>query len=153
MPWSLLLNRWVLIGIAFAAVSAYAGFEHWQAGRWEDKYVAFVAETKAAGVAAQAKAKEIETANKERKDKADADHAATVASLNADIERLRNERASRRYLPAPAAGSPSPERTCLSTADAERAIRDFIEAASGLVAEGDRAIADLNAAKEWAQKP
>ena len=149
--WSLFLNKLVLLAIAFAAVSAYAGFEHWRAGKWEKDYYTLEADVKAKGEVAKAQAKAKEAEDKQKKEAADAENAKTVIALTADNERLRQQRATRSYLPPASPGAGKPETACLNRADAERAIRDFVEGAGRLAEEGDRAIVDLNTDKRWAQ--
>jgi hypothetical protein len=145
-----LLNNWkyVVMGVLFAAAS----FFYWRAEVWQDRHYEFKAKVEAIGQAAKDAAIAKEMQDKLRKDTADALHKAALADLNATVRRLRDERASRSYLSEAAPGAGSPETTCLATADAERAIRSFVEAASRLVEEGDQARAALDVAKEWARK-
>jgi hypothetical protein len=147
---SLLTNRYVLIASAFALTLLYAGCEHKRAKSWKEKYQTFLIQTEAVGKAQEAATKAKILSDKLVKDTADAEHAATVKSLNDTLSRLRSERASRSYLPPAAPGAPSAQRACLSRPDAERAIREFVEGAGRLLEEGDRAIVDLNTAKAWA---
>ena len=148
-----LLNNWrvVALAVTISVLSATAGFYRWSANRWETKYEDFVVEVRAAGLAAEAKAKAKEEADKKTKETVDAKYRTDLSKLRADNDRLRSERASRVYLPPSAPGAGGSETTCLATADAERAIRDFIEAASGLITEGDEARAALDNAKVWSQ--
>src|SRR6185503_13189163 len=59
---ALLTSKWTWIAIAFAALTAWGAFWKWDAGRWETKYETYAAQVRAAGLVAEAKAKEKEAA-------------------------------------------------------------------------------------------
>lgn len=149
-----LLNNWktVLFGMTVLVLGTAAGYYKWQANRWEGKYEDFVVETRAAGLAAEIRAKETKARDEKAKEVADANYRKSLSALRADNQRLHDERASRQYLPPAAPGAGGSDTTCLATADAERAIRDFVEATGRLVEEGDEARAALDNARAWAQR-
>jgi len=90
-------------------------------------------------------------ADKLRKEISDAENKITTDNLCAYIERLRRERSSKSFVPAPASGSASSDRACFDRGELEQAIRAFDSAVSGIVDKGSAATIDLNTAKLWAQ--
>ena len=147
----LLLANWRIV--VMALLVAAVGFYKWRFERERTEFQNYRTETRAAGLAAEMRAKEIALRDLKRKEHADAENATTVANLATTAHRLRLARADRSYLPPAATNSPSPATACVNRADADGAIRGFIEETSRLIEEGDRAIADLNTAKVWSQAP
>ena len=134
------------------AAAAIFGFGWLQGAHHEQLKVAkFEAATVALGKAAKQRAEQIAAADKLRKENADAENKRTIASLRADVKRLRDERARGNYVPAAPAGSRSPEIACFDRAELERAIQQLDARVSELFAEGDEATMNLNTAKRWAQ--
>lgn len=150
----LLLNNWrvVLFGMTVLVLGTAAGYYKWQANRWESKYEDFVVETRAAGLAAEIRAKETKARDAKAKEVADANYRKSLNSLRADNQRMRDERAAVSYVPPAAPGSGDPSAACFSRADLERAISGFVEGAAALVGEGDEARQALDSAKAWAQR-
>lgn len=111
----------------------------------------FKAEVKVLGEKAKADALAAEAADKDRKEKADAEHETTIAALNARVASLRNARSGRSILPPTASCPERPAAACLDRAILERALRTLDQDVQGLVDEGSRAVIDLNTAKRWAQ--
>lgn len=143
-----LLANWQLIGIVLLALAGFAYFKHCE-------FIKLRHESLIAKLEAQAEAARQDTERKiqegrKAKERADEDHKRTVARLNRDIERLR-KRTAGSVLPAPAPGSPSPERIAFDRGELDRALRAFIDGTTGIVAEGDAAVGGLDAAKRWAQ--
>lgn len=116
----------------------------------QSKYDGFVATTKAQGEAAEKLAKAKEAEHKREKEIADHEYQTTIAGLNADVKRLRDDRARAGYVPAAPAGSRSVELACFDRAELEQALRRFDEEVTGLFAEGDAGAVGLNAARSWA---
>ena len=148
----------ILLAISLAGngilAKLYVGAKQ-DVARVEQAYESFKAQVKVEGETAKKEALAKEMSDKLAKDTANAENAVTVKHLNdtiTSLRKLRADRASSGYLSPAAPGSTSPQTACLSRADAERAIRDFVEGAGGLAEEGDRAITDLNTAKSWAQR-
>lgn len=112
-------------------------------------FVEFKAKTEALGEAAAKKAKETELADKKRKEVADRESQVNRKRIADLSKRLRDSRSH--YLPPAPSGSPSPERACFGRPELESAIGRLDERISGIVAEGDKAIVDLDSAKRWAQ--
>ena len=74
----------------------------------------------------------------------------TIAGLNADIKRMRDDRARSRFVPAAPAGSRSVDLACFDRAELERTLRDFDTAIQGLVDQGSADAVGLNVARSWA---
>lgn len=111
----------------------------------------FKAEVAVLGEQAKKAAAAKEAADKDRKEKADAEHDTTVAALNARVASLRNARSGRSILPTTASCPERPAAACLDRAILERALRTLDQDVQGLVDEGSRATVDLDTAKRWAR--
>ena len=140
-----------LIGAAFVlGLSSGAGGAWWVQGLRLDALQAFVATTKAQGDAAKKLADATAAEDKRKKESSDHDYQTTIAGLNADIKRMRDDRARSRFVPAAPAGSRSVGLACFDRADLERTLQQFDEAVTGLIAEGDADAVGLNVARSWA---
>lgn len=118
------------------------------------EYAAFRAQVEALGEAAKREAARIEAADKDRKGKADAENAKTkrdLAGLYTAYGKLRDSRSGSGILPAAAPGAASPATAAFDRAALDRALSGFDRGVTGLLAEGDAAIADLDTARRWAQ--
>ena len=138
----------VLIAIGFAGAWKLQGL---RLDKVEAQYASFVAVTKAEGAAAQKIADDQKAIDIAKKEHADNENAATIASLRADYQRLRDARSRTHYVPAAAPGSKRPQAACFDRAELESALRQFDAEAAGLVEEGDAARVNLDTAKKWAQ--
>lgn len=101
-------------------------------------------------------AAKIAKANKD-KEQADADNAKTrsdLAGVYAAYRSLRDQRnrAGSSILPAAAPGAASPESITFDRSGLDRALSGFDAGVTGLLESGDKAIADLNTARAWAQR-
>lgn len=148
------MNEYFLAA-ALALGLAIGGSVAWmtQAARIDhikSEHAAFVANTKAEGEAAARRAAELEATYRTQKEESDRDYQSRIASLDADVRRLRDKRTGRSYVPAAAPGADNPNRACFGRADLESAIGKFIADIQGLVEQGDVALTGLNVAKEWA---
>lgn len=74
-----------------------------------------------------------------------------IASLNADIKRLRTQRANSSYLPATTKASTSTNRVCFDRSKLDGALSAFGAGSAELIAEGDKQRIGLDTAKKWAQ--
>ena len=108
----------------------------------------------ALGHAAELAAKTKEAEDAVKKEKADAQNAKTkrdLAGLYAAYGSLRDQRARGSLLPEAAPGASSAVRIAFDRAGFDSALSGFDKGVTGLLAEGDGAIADLNTAREWAR--
>ena len=137
-------------GVIIVGLSAALKVQSSRLESCKTEFAAFKLETKRIGEAQEKAAKEKEQRDKKLKERTDADHQRTVARLNRDIQRLRDD-SRRSILPPAPAGTASPERACFDRADLDRAVSGFIAGVGELVAEGAAGIAGLDAAKAWAQ--
>ena len=131
-----LSSAWWLQGLRLDAVQA--------------KYDGFVATVKAEGDAATKLAEATAAEDKRNKESSDHEYQTTIARLDADVKRMRDDRARSSFVPAAPAGSRSVGLACFDRADLERTLQQFDEAITGLIAEGDADAVGLNAARSWA---
>ena len=144
-----------LIGAAFViGLSSGAGGAWWLQGLRLDavqaKYDGFVATVKAQGEAAKKLADATAAEDKRKKESSDHEYQTTIASLRADVKRMRDARAGSRFLPAAPADSRRVDLACFDRAELERTIRDFDTAIQGLVDQGSADAVGLNVARSWA---
>lgn len=142
-PWT--LAALFALGLAFGGSGAW-----WVQGLRLDAVQAFVATAKAEGDAAKKLAEATAAEDKRKKESSDHEYQTTIASLRADVKRMRDARASIRYVPAAPAGSRSVGLACFDRAELERTLQQFDEAITGLIAEGDADAVGLNVARSWA---
>ena len=143
-------NPWALaalfaLGLAFGGSGAW-----WVQGLRLDAAQAFVATTKAQGEAAKKLADATAAEDKRKKESSDHEYQTTIASLRADVKRMRDARAGSRFVPAAPAGSRRVDLACFDRAELERTIRDFDTAIQGLVDQGSADAVGLNVARSWA---
>lgn len=153
--WKLIVgNPWALaalfaLGLAFGGSGAW-----WVQGQRLDalqaEYDGFVATTKAQGEAAKKLADAKAAEDKRNKESSDHEYQTTIARLDADVKRMRDDRAGSRFVPAAPAGSRRVDLACFDRAELERTIRDFDSAIQGLVDQGSADAVGLNVARSWA---
>ncbi len=148
------LLLWIA-GIAFVVgLSSGAGGAWWVQGLRLDtvkaEYAGFVAATKAEGEAAKKLADAKAAEDKRNKESSDHEYQTTIARLDADVKRMRDDRARSRFVPAAPAGSRRVDLACFDRAELERTIRDFDTAIQGLVDQGSADAVGLNVARSWA---
>ena len=155
-----LLANWrlVLLAVLIGAI----GVQTWRLDRSQKAYASLQAEFEqfkgavaALGEAAKKKAAEQESADKTKKEQADAENAKTrrdLAGIYAAYRSLRDSRGSGgSLLPAAPSGSTSPATAAFDRTGLDRALSEFDRGVTGLLEQGDQAIADLDSAKFWAQ--
>lgn len=153
--WKLIVgNPWALAALFALGLSSGAGGAWWVQGLRLDavqaEYDGFVATTKAQGEAAKKLADATAAEDKRKKESSDHEYQATIASLRADVKRMRDARAGSRFVPPAPAGSRSPGLACFDRAELERTIRDFDTAIQGLVDQGSADAVGLNVGRSWA---
>ena len=144
------LILWIAAGAFVLGLSSGAGGAWWVQGLRLDAVQAFVATTKAQGEAAKKLADATAAEDKRKKESSDHDYQTTIAGLNADIKRMRDDRARSRFVPAAPAGSRSPGLACFDRAELEQALQRFDAGIAGLFDEGDTDAVGLNVARGWA---
>jgi len=143
---------YLLLG-ALAVFAVGSAIIYWQQSRYDalnKEYAGFQAQVKANGEAAERETKRINTENAKKKEKIDNENIKLRADVAAIAKRLRDARAASGFLPPAASGSASPDRIAFDRAQLERTLQRFDAGVSGIVAEGDGALTDLNSAREWA---
>lgn len=153
--WKLIVgNPWALAAL-FALGLAFGGSGAWwvqgqRLAATQARFDGFVGTVKAEGEAAKklAEAKAVE--DKRIKESSDHEYETTIASLRADVKRMRDDRAHSRFVPAAPAGSRSVDLACFDRAELEQALQRFDDGISGLIAEGDAGAIGLNVARSWA---
>lgn len=147
-------NPWALatlfaLGLAFGGSGAW-----WVQGQrlaaTQARFDGFVATVRAEWDAAKKLAEAKAAEDKRTKENSDHEYEKTIASLRADVKRMRDDRARGRFVPAAPAGSRSVGLACFDRADLERTLQRFDEAITGLIAEGDADAVGLNVARSWA---
>ena len=116
----------------------------------QSKHDGFVATTKAQGEAAKKEAEAKAKADRQLKESSDREYQTTIASLRADVKRMRDDRARASFVPAAPAGSRNPGLACFDRADLDGALRRLDAGISGLIEEGDADAVGLNAGRRWA---
>jgi hypothetical protein len=145
--------RLAVIASLLGALLGFAVAWQWQSSKVDAitaEYKGFVDTTQALGNAAQKEADEREARDRANKQKADHENKLAMATLRADIKRLRDARAGGSYLPSPPASSGRPDLATFDRAELESALRAFDAGVQGLVDEGSEATVNLNSAKTWA---
>ncbi len=145
----------LIIALVLASIGAAAAWtvQGWRLDKVRAEYAAFVAETRAAGEAAQKAVAMKEAADQQRKEQADRENSTTIAGLRADIKRLRHDNdAARSPVPPAAPGARRPDLACFDRAELESALRGFLAEARAIADQGSEAIVNLNTAKAWAQR-
>ena len=149
--WKLIAgNPWTLVALFALGLSSGAGGAWWVQGLRLDAVQAVVATTKAQGEAAKKLADATAAEDKRKKESSDHEYQTTIASLRADVKRMRDARAGSRFVPAAPAGSRRVDLACFDRAELERTIRDFDTAIQGLVDQGSADAVGLNVARSWA---
>lgn len=118
------------------------------------EYATFKAQVDVLGREAEKAAKARELADKQRKEIADRENVKTksdLAGVYAAYRSLRDSRSGSSILPAPGPGSAGVETASFDRAALDRALSGFDSGVTGLLEQGDKAIADLNTAKGWAK--
>jgi hypothetical protein len=139
-----------LLGLALLVAAVWGHGWIKGANHGESKLAAFVAETRLAGVKAQAAADARASADRDRKAAADASYRKALARAGADLERLRNADSRTIYLPAAPASAGSADRITFDRRQLESAIRALDQGVQGLVDEGSDAQLKLDTAIRWA---
>jgi len=148
---SLLLYGGIAAGVALLGMGAATWVQTKRLESCKTDYAEFKAKVKVAGEAADKANREREGRELKLKEKTDADHKATVARLNRDLKRVRDDNARRSLTPEAPTDSKRPDLACFERADFARALRDFETEVLGIVGEGTANTIDLDAAKRWAQ--
>lgn len=149
--WKMIVgNPWALAALFALGLSSGTGGAWWVQGLRLDAVQAFVATTKAQGEAAKKLADAQAAEDKRKKESSDHEYETTIASLRADVKRMRDDRARASFVPAAPAGSRSPGLACFDRADLEQALRRLDVGISGLIEEGDADAVGLNAGRRWA---
>ena len=155
-----LLANWRLV--VLAVLLGVIGLQTWRLDRSQAEFKAleasfeqFKGSVKALGEKAKADAALQQARDSERKAKSDAENAKTrrdLAGIYAAYRSLRDSRGSGgSLLPAAPSGSTSPATAAFDRTGLDRALSEFDRGVTGLLEQGDQAIADLDSAKFWAQ--
>lgn len=153
--WKLIVgNPWALAAL-FALGLAFGGSGAWwvqgqRLAATQARFDGFVGTVKAEGEAAKKLAEAKAAEDKRKKESSDREYQTTIASLRADVKRMRDARAGSRFLPAAPADSRRVDLACFDRAELERTIRDFDSAIQGLVDQGSADAVGLNVARSWA---
>jgi hypothetical protein len=84
------------------------------------------------------------------KERSDENYTRNLARLRADLNRLRDSRAS--LLPSAPAGAADPDRACFDRPQLDAALRAYREGILGIIGEGAAALEGLDEARVWAQE-
>jgi hypothetical protein len=153
--WKLIVgNPWALAAL-FALGLAFGGSGAWwvqgqRLAATQARFDGFVGTVKAEGDAAKKLADATAAEDKRKKESSDHEYETRIASLTADVKRMRDDRARSRFVPAAPAGSRSVGLACFDRAELEQALQRFDDGISGLIAEGDADAVGLNTARAWA---
>lgn len=148
--------RWLAIagiGVACMAYGAFKMHEHDQEAydKLAREFGEFKGGVRAAGEKAEQDRLAKEAEDKKRKEAADAENSAALATLAGTVAQLRRDRPRGGVLPAAAAGARDPDVACFFRPELERAYGALVIGVRGLGDEGSKAVIDLNTAKRWKQ--
>jgi hypothetical protein len=143
-----LLANWQLIAIGLLVLTVFGYYKHCESVK--ERFDTFKAEVKVKGEEQERKTQETIARNQKEKERADEMYKRNLARLERDVKRLRDSAPSS-FLPAAPSTAANPDRACVSRAIVDGALRSFEAEVAGLIAEGDRGITGLDAAKTWAQ--
>jgi len=156
---------WEILGVLLI-LGGYTGFIWYEGGKSpraevvavKAQFQAFQTQVKGLGEQAQKAADARKLADQQAKESTDAQAAKSQADLDklyAAYRKLRNTKsasAGSGGLSVASGGSQGAAKSCLDTAAVNRALSSFDAGITGLLEEGDGAIAGLNAARDWAAK-
>ena len=169
MPWTLLLNPTVLLGLALAGASAFGWLQTVRLGAAQDRVEAvqarfdqFKAQVASEGEAAKTKAKAQRKADLQRAKEADDEAKTRYRSLDAAYAayRLRQragDSATSRIVPAATAGAPDGNRVCYTRDTLDREITGAVgrlrDELAGDAEPYDRATVTARICRDWALNP
>lgn len=140
----------IVVGLAVVAIGGYIW--HCESSKTE------LAQVAAVGRAANEENAKRALRDQTAKERSDEEHDRRLARLRADVQRLRNTRAS--ALPTATALTGSAVDACYSRSELDAALRSYRERVAEsrgrlreLAAECGASIEGLEAAKNWAQRP
>jgi septal ring factor EnvC (AmiA/AmiB activator) len=131
----------LILGLSIALKVQSARLEAVQA-----EYGAFKTEVKRLGEEQEKKTKETIARDIKEKERRDADYKSRIARLERDNKRLRDS-SGKSDFPAPASGSPNPDRATFDRAELNRALQRFTGGVAELVIEGAKAVEGLDSLK------
>lgn len=148
------LLLWLALAAFVAGLVSGAGSAWYVQGQrlaaTQARFDGFVATVAAEGKAAEKLAKASAAEDKRIKESSDREYQTTIARLDSDVKRMRDARASSRFVPAAPASSRRTDLACFDRAELERTIRDFDAEIQGLVDQGSADAVGLNVARGWA---
>lgn len=159
----MLLGNWqyVVIGLLVLAVGIQSKRVDWakdETLKVEAAYATFRAEVKVLGEKAKAETAKREADDRERKVRADAEHAKTKSDLAGVYDayrKLRDSRSGSSVLPQASATSRSPNVLTFDRSALDRGMGEadgvLQSGAEKILRRGDEAITDLNVARKWAK--
>lgn len=139
----------ILLGALSAGIPVYI-HEIRRIDLVKQEFKGFVEETERIGLSAKNRMEQQEKINKESKEKADNEYKTAIATLNADNERMRKQRAGRSFLPPAAPTARSTDQVCFNRHDLDQAIRKFDSGIRAILGQGDDAVIRLKITQEWA---
>lgn len=154
------MNPLILKALPYALAAALGFGVAWTIRGWQldavrAEFSLFRGQVEVLGKAAEAKAKQQEKDDADRKKRADAENGKTKAALAIALNSLRNANPPSSRMPDPPASSSRPDLLCLDRAEYQRtdgeAIGRLYAGARSLADEGTAATVDLNTAKIWGQ--
>jgi hypothetical protein len=150
MPFLLFLKglpvAWIFAGVLALFVGVYVA--HCEKVKSDQANLVASLESQAA----EQERRNKDTAEKQEraKEQADADAKRNTEQLHRTIKRLRDHAKRSPILPATASCAGKPETAAFNRAELDRALRDFEEGVTGLIAEGQQATVELDSVKAWA---
>ena len=154
MPWTLLLDLRVLLGVALIAVGIYAKVQSVRVQQIQAEYAQFRADVESEAAKAQVRNARREVEYLEKRGRADAENKRTTDLLRVTLKRMRDANASSSRLPEAPATSARPDLACFDRAEYQRedgaAFERLQAGARSLADEGTASTVDLDSAKKWA---
>jgi hypothetical protein len=144
------LSGWLVIALAITLMFGVMQTARLKSAK--STYASFVAQTAAAGKAAQKQADAQRIADQRNKERVDDEYTRRIAAHRAELQRVRNYYASRSIVPAAPAASSRPDLACFDRALFAAAGERLTAGVLGIAGKGTEDTIGLDAGKRAVQR-
>ena len=138
------------VGLVIVTLGGIVAVQTMRLNSVKSEFAEFRGGVAAVGKAAKLAADAQELADRQRKEKTDAENEKVYSNFRSTIKRLRDQRPSGSFVPPAPAGTAGTNTVAFDRPELESAIRALDSGLQGLVDEGSKAVIDLDTAKRWA---